>query len=517
MPTMVHIRLFATFCITTFLSWAAFALPAIPEPILRDEADLSCTFGPNSRGCWTSGYSIESDVDNDFPSTGDTVTYDLVVTNSTCSPDGGPEKVCFRVNDQYPGPTIRAKWGDRVVVNVKNLMQDNGTSVHWHGVRQYYSVGNDGTGGITECPIAPGHTRQYAFQATQYGTSFYHSHFSAQTGDGIFGPIVIEGPVSANYDIDLGPYMISEWYYMTTWQVNSLSIEALQGSVLPPQAQNTLINGTNTNINGSGQLNTVTITPGVKHLLRLVNVGIDNYLRVSLDNHAMQVVASDFVPIVPYYTETLLLASGQRYDVIINANQTPGNYWFHSHVVPSCGSTNHHNASAIWTYEGVEQAIPTSTNFTWPLDCNEPLEIVPYSKQSVPKEGFFEFFTSFNVNQTRQVIIPGGSAVVAWALNTTSIEVDWGNPTLQYVMDSNTSYPVDLNIFPTLNAGAWNYFVVQQLSSLAKVPHPMHLHGHDFYILGAGIGQFDIRTANPIMLHLPDVILQVFPALVGSL
>jgi FtsP/CotA-like multicopper oxidase with cupredoxin domain len=41
--------------------------------------------------------------------------------------------------------------------------------------------------GVTECALAPGDAKTYTFQATEYGTSWYHSHFSAQYGDGIVG------------------------------------------------------------------------------------------------------------------------------------------------------------------------------------------------------------------------------------------------------------------------------------------------------------------------------------------
>jgi FtsP/CotA-like multicopper oxidase with cupredoxin domain len=67
--------------------------------------------------------------------------------------------------------------------------------------------------GITECPIPPGGTKTYKFRAAQYGTSWYHSHFSSQYANGITGSIVIEGPASLPYDIDLGPFPISDWYY----------------------------------------------------------------------------------------------------------------------------------------------------------------------------------------------------------------------------------------------------------------------------------------------------------------
>jgi hypothetical protein len=42
-------------------------------------------------------------------------------------------------------------WGDTLVVNVKNSLQDNGTSIHWHGIRQLNSCQNDGVNGVTEC------------------------------------------------------------------------------------------------------------------------------------------------------------------------------------------------------------------------------------------------------------------------------------------------------------------------------------------------------------------------------
>lgn len=40
------------------------------------------------------------------------------------------------VNGQYPGPTVYANWGDMISITVKNSLQNNGTGIHWHGVRQ---------------------------------------------------------------------------------------------------------------------------------------------------------------------------------------------------------------------------------------------------------------------------------------------------------------------------------------------------------------------------------------------
>jgi FtsP/CotA-like multicopper oxidase with cupredoxin domain len=71
----------------------------------------------------------------------------------------------------------------------------------------------DGVGGITECPIAPGDTKVYKFKATQYGSSWYHSHYSVQYGDGLVGGIIINGPSTDNYDIDLGILPFSDWFH----------------------------------------------------------------------------------------------------------------------------------------------------------------------------------------------------------------------------------------------------------------------------------------------------------------
>ena len=59
----------------------------------------------------------------------------------------------------------------------------------------------------------------YEWTATQYGSSWYHSHFSLQYADGIAGPLIINGPSSANYDIDLGALMITDWYHQDAFSL----------------------------------------------------------------------------------------------------------------------------------------------------------------------------------------------------------------------------------------------------------------------------------------------------------
>ncbi len=101
------------------------------------------------------------------------------------------------INHQFPGPLVEANWGDTIQVRVTNNIKspEEGTSVHWHGLLQKLTPWYDGVPSVSQCPIAPGSTFTYAFRADSYGTSWYHSHVSAQYIDGIFGPLVIYGLV----------------------------------------------------------------------------------------------------------------------------------------------------------------------------------------------------------------------------------------------------------------------------------------------------------------------------------
>lgn len=46
------------------------------------------------------------------------------------------ENVVMGINGQFPGPTIRAKAGDMVVVELTNKLHTEGVVIHWHGIRQ---------------------------------------------------------------------------------------------------------------------------------------------------------------------------------------------------------------------------------------------------------------------------------------------------------------------------------------------------------------------------------------------
>jgi FtsP/CotA-like multicopper oxidase with cupredoxin domain len=244
--------------------------------------------------------------------------------------------------------------------------------------------------GITECPIpGNGTSKTYRFICNEFGTTWYHSHYTAQYGDGVLGTIIINGPASANYDLDLGTFPITDWYYKSMWE-EVQAVDANGGA--PPPADNLLINGKNKNPAGTtGEYDVQTLTPGKKHRLRIINTSVENMFYISLDSHTMQVIQADFVPIVPFNTTSLFVGIGQRYDVIIDASETPGNYWFRVDI-SSCSANMNPSFKSIFNYEGITLADPTSTATDLPtgLPCldESSSNLVPFVPKAVDKTQF---------------------------------------------------------------------------------------------------------------------------------
>jgi len=179
----------------------------------------------------------------------DRLQYTLIVSNTTLTLDGVSKPYSQVFNNTYPGPWIQACWGDVLNITVINNLTTNGTSIHWHGLRQLGSFNMDGVNGVTQCPIPPpikhkitsDNIMTYTFNTTQYGTSWYHSHYSLQYADGLAGPLTIYGPASANYDEGRDPFLIADWTHGSAFQLFQQEIDL--NSTGPPGMDSILLNG----------------------------------------------------------------------------------------------------------------------------------------------------------------------------------------------------------------------------------------------------------------------------------
>lgn len=460
----------------------------------------------DDRSKWCGDFDISTDYYQTYPNTGKVCAYDFVITNTTLNFDG-TDVLAFAINGQSPGPLIECNWGDTVQITVTNNMQNNGTAIHWHGVRQKGTNSQDGVPGVTECALAPGETRTYTWVAASYGTSWYHSHWLTQYGDGLRGPIVIHGPATANYDIDMGPVMLADTFNVTAQQAYDVISHTGPGGTV-----NYLLNGKNVKADLSAGSHALwQVQPGKKHLFRFVNSAAQNMFSVHFDNHVMQVIAVDFVPITPYTTDWLNIAIGQRFDVIITANQPSGNYFLRAVTQTGCPSECDNNglgsANGIIQYAGATLTLPVSDFGNKTIDdfaicTDEPMaSLVPYLVKSAGSATAFSAQASTlpagNVALTQT---SDDGAIFRWFLNGGAIDVNYTQPTLKNLAESpvgNSSNVVYLNNA----ANTWVYFVIQNQFFAG---HPIHLHGHDFSLLGQQGGS-PSPIAAPTLFTADDV------------
>ncbi len=148
----------------------------------------------------------------------------------------------------------------------------------------------DGVNGITQCPIARDDHFVYKFNVTQYGSSWYHSHYSVQYADGAVGPMTLHGPLSGDYDEAISPPLI-----LTDWGHNSAFLALTEGLKDPDILLNGRGNVTNFN-NSIPSTTTVKMpynitfegpqpgNPIKKYLLRVINTSFDTTFVFSIDS-----------------------------------------------------------------------------------------------------------------------------------------------------------------------------------------------------------------------------------------
>lgn len=146
-----------------------------------------------------------------------TVEHRWRITKELRRPDG-VLKTVYCINGRFPGPTLEARSGDRLIVEMENGLEHEGVSMHWHGLSMRDANSMDGAVGITQNPIEPGASFTYNFTigSNEHGTFWYHAHEQVQRGDGLYGGLVVHDP-SATDDavLDERLLLVGDWYHRT--------------------------------------------------------------------------------------------------------------------------------------------------------------------------------------------------------------------------------------------------------------------------------------------------------------
>ncbi len=213
-----------------------------------------------------------------------------------------------------PGPLLEAKLGDRVIVHFRNDLPD-ATTIHWHGLR--VPNAHDGTH-VSQMLVPPGGEFHYEFVVQDPGLYWYHPHIDGdvQVERGLYGPILVHAPEDETIDVAADRLFVLDDVKVESTGRLSETTDTLD-LMLGRQGNVVLVNGRRDTTLGAAA--------GSRERWRFVNAANGRYFHLELPGQRFRVIGWDGGLVdEPYQTDTLLIAPGERYDVLVELGGVAG-------------------------------------------------------------------------------------------------------------------------------------------------------------------------------------------------
>lgn len=277
----------------------------------------------------------------------------------------------------------------------------------------------------------------------------------------------------------------------------------------------------------------LTVVPGKTYRLRIGSLTALSALSFEIEGHNMTVVEADGHYVEPFVVKNLFIYSGETYSVLIKADQDPSrNYWAASKIVSRPSNTsaalailnyypNHprrnpptppppgphwddrpprlSQSSAIKARRGFIHAPPMASDRTIVM-LNTQNTVAGLRRWSVnnvsfnlPHTPYLVAFKHNLLHAFEQRPPPDGYDAAAYDIFVKAPNSNATTSNAAYRLAFNTTVDVILQNANTMNENN-------------SETHPWHLHGHDFWVLGYGIGKFNklndsksFNLVDPIM------------------
>lgn len=228
----------------------------------------------------------------------------LEATSTTVDIDGEHVEM-FGYNGMVPGPLLRVRAGDELVVHFHNGLTQP-TTIHWHGLRIPAEM--DGSPRI-QAPIEPGGDFTYRFVVPEAGSYWYHPHVRAheQVEAGLYAPLVVWDERDPVYD--------AERYVMLDDILLDAKGRLEEPFSSPPDAMFGRY-GDRLFTNGQTGALVAEATRGTVERWRLVNTANARTMLVKVEGARVRVIGTDggLLP-EPYAVDEITIAVGQRFDL----------------------------------------------------------------------------------------------------------------------------------------------------------------------------------------------------------
>ena len=266
-----------------------------PQEMLDADAARTALFPAKTKGIGGRALkpTIEADGTKVFELTADEIKWEI---------EPGVFKQGMAYNGQIPGPTINTDLGDKVKIVLTNELDHEPTVLHLHGMTLPNDM--DGVPALTQDAILPGDSFTYEFTVRNTGSNMYHSHFMADTQvpKGLLGAFIVADPRDPEVDLD------------TTMVLNDGPLGfTINGKSFPATRP-------------------IVASKGDLVRIRYMNEGLQIH-PMHLHGIPQKVVAKDgHVLAQPYMADTVMVAPGERYDVLVRASEV-GAWAFHCHIL----------------------------------------------------------------------------------------------------------------------------------------------------------------------------------------
>ncbi len=215
-----------------------------------------------------------------------------------------------------PGPFIRAKVGDRVIVHFRNTLPE-ATSIHWHGLRVPNEM--DGVPGVTQDPVEPGGEFRYEFTLDDAGTYWYHPHVNsaAQVGWGMYGALLVEDPADPESFGDDLVLLLSDIGLTDSGEFLPADTGGEFGDLFGREGTVVLVNGR--------VMPTLRVRKGKQQRWRIINAARARYYNIRMPDHMLMRLGGDNgLAARSEETYNVIVTPGERADVVFTPNDEPG-------------------------------------------------------------------------------------------------------------------------------------------------------------------------------------------------
>lgn len=395
-----------------------------------------------------------------------------------------PKTQVWAYNQSIPGPVIRAKQGEQLLISFENALSEPST-IHWHGLR--VPIEQDGVPFFSQDPVRPGGRHLYALPLEDAGTFWYHPHVnsSEQLGRGLSGVLIVEEPpeVASRLGVDREiVWAIDDWRLDEKAQIAPFGNrhDASHGGRF----------GNFITVNGSQELGE-SVRAGERVRLRLVNVANAQFFHLRFQPLDPWLIAIDGHPVDPAQLgeNGIWLGPGQRADLVVDIDLEPGTY---TEVLDTAYGTDEARAIMGWS---VVDATPVRKNVQ---SAPEGLPPNPVSKPDLE-------------NAEQHTLVFEGGAMGG----LTQARMDGRMLDMRALAEAgrfwaiNGSVPADMHSMPPLLELALGKSHIIKLENRTRWVHPIHLHGHSFFVSDPRLPDGSPSVIRDTVLMAPNEITQI--------